>query len=113
MDHAHEEMGVQPEGLPATAILGMVMGIVIALALVVAVGVQIAFGQFKAAEVDAIEWTGYPLQRETASRAQALLSQNEAIDASQDTYRIPIERAMELVVAESGASSTSEITLSR
>ena len=87
--------------------------IVAALAVVVVVTVSILGDEFKAAEVMATETTGYPLLRETQSSAQALLTRNEVVDAGQGVFRIPIERAMQLTVAESGPTATDQITLRR
>jgi hypothetical protein len=113
MDHAIEDVGVEPEGVPANGILAMFGVIVLALTVVVIAGVQIGYAEFATAEVTATETTGYPNLREAQVAGQALLTKNEAVDAANDVYRIPIERAMQLVILESGSGSTTEITLNR
>lgn len=111
MDHAIEDVGVEPEGLPSMAILLMVLGIVVALGVVVQVAIGISAAEFRDAEVTAIETTGYPLLRETRASAQELLTQ--AGRAADGTVRIPIEAAMQQIVAEGASGSTGEITLRR
>jgi hypothetical protein len=113
MDHEIEEVGVEPEGVPATGILAMFGAIVLALTVVVIGGVQIGYAEFASAEVAATETTGYPKLREAQVAGRALLTKTEVVDAANDIYRIPIERAMQLVILESGSGSTSEITLNR
>lgn len=87
--------------------------IVLALTVVVIAGVQISYAEFASAEVAATETTGYPKLRESRVAGRALLTKNEVVDAANGVYRIPIERAMQLVILESGSGTTSEITLNR
>jgi hypothetical protein len=99
-DH-HHEVGVEPEGIDALVIFGtVILSIVVVLALVI-FGFAYSGLQFKRAELAATGLTGYPLKVETAMNGQALLDGYETVDAESNIYRIPIDRAMELVVAES------------
>lgn len=113
MDHAMENAGVEPEGLPATSVLVMVLAVCAALAVVAVGGVQIALGEFATAEVTAIETTGYPQLRETNAAAQALLHQEAVVDAEAGIYRVSIDRAMADVVRMSPQGTTTEVTLTR
>ncbi len=112
MDHVTDNAGVEPEGIAATSILGMVLAIVAALAVVVAGGVQIALGELQSAETTAIETTGYPVLKETNAAAQALLNGSGVVDAANGIYRIPIDRAMQEIVMAGGSGGTTELTLS-
>lgn len=101
MSEHHHEVGIEPEGISATAIFGtVVLSIVVILALVIFGFVYSGF-YFTKAEVASTEVTGYPLKVETAMNGAAMLEGYERLDADSNIYRIPIERAMELVVAES------------
>jgi hypothetical protein len=113
MEHSETEAGFQPEGINANALLLMVLGMVAMLGVAAAVGAQIAFSEFSQARSAATEVTGYPALRETRSASQALLTRTEVIDAEAGVYRIPIDRAMALIVAERHGPATSEVTLTR
>ncbi len=101
MSEHHHEVGVEPEGISASVIFGtVILSVVVVLALVI-FGFAYSGLHFKEAELASTEFTGYPLKVETAMNGAALLDGYERVDAESNIYRIPIERAMELVVAES------------
>ena len=54
----------------------------------------------------AVEMTGYPPLRETNLSAQARLTQYAVVDLAAGRYRIPVDRAMDLMVSEAGAATT-------
>ncbi len=113
MEHSDTNPGVQPEGINANALLLMVVGMTVVLAIVAIAGTQIAFGEFAQARTAATEATGYPTLRETRAASQALLNRTEAIDAEAGVYRIPIDRAMALIASEGSDGSTMEVSISR
>ncbi|RMF59262.1 MAG: hypothetical protein D6746_08455 [Bacteroidetes bacterium] len=107
-------MGVEPEGVDA----GPLLKAMLVLALMVAAAVVIVFQWrklvYQETMVEAIEASGYPALREYRAASAAKLSQYEVIDAGAGVYRIPIERAMEVVVRETGTRTgtyTAEVKL--
>lgn len=101
MSEHHQEVGIEPEGISASAIFGtVVLSVVVVLALVI-FGFVYSGSYFTEVKVASTEMTGYPLKAETAMNGAALLDDYERVDAESNIYRIPIDRAMELVVAES------------
>lgn len=101
MSEHHHEVGVEPEGISASVIFGtVVLSVVVILALVI-FGFAYSGFHFSQAERTSTEFTGYPLKVETAMEGAALLDGYEQVDTQSNIYRIPIDRAMELVVAES------------
>ena len=108
-----DNAGVEPEGLPATSILGMVLAGVVILAVMIVGSVQLALAEYETAEIVAIETTGYPVLKETKAAAQALLNGSGVVDAANGITRIPIDRAMQDIVMAGSGASTSELTLSR
>lgn len=93
--------GVEPEGINAGPIFG---SIVISL-LVIAVLVGGGYGWFKAsaqeAQAAAADRASYPELRQVELEATQLLNKYEVVNAATGTYRIPIDRAMDLIVEES------------
>lgn len=101
MSEHHHEVGIEPEGINASVIVGtVVLSVVLILALVI-FGFAYSGFHFTEAKVASTETTGYPLKVETEMNGAALLDGYEQVDAESNIYRIPIDRAMELVVAES------------
>ncbi len=91
---------VEPEGLNAGAIGIIVVG---GLAFIIAamfVVVEITGLVFHDAIIESTTITGYPTLQETRARADEILSSYAPIDRDAGIYRIPIDRAMELVVEE-------------
>ncbi len=93
--------GVEPEGISASAIGAVVAVSIVAVIVLVVVGWVVSQERFKNIEFEVTEISGYPLKQETESSGRALLMGYERLDDESNIYRIPIERAMELVVEES------------
>ncbi len=93
--------GVEPEGINAGPIFG---SIVISL-LVIAVLVGGGYGWFKASAQEALaaaaDGLSYRELRQVELEATQLLNKYEVVNAATGTYRIPIDRAMDLIVEES------------
>lgn len=101
--------GYEPEGINSKAIAWTVIGgLVIILAGVFFVR-QFSLLEFQQAKIDATTLTGYPTLTETTEEALRTLSKYEVIDFEASTYRIPIDRAMELLVAEAAADAEIQI----
>lgn len=93
--------GFEPEGISASAIAAVVAVSIVAVIVLVIAGWVIAQERFKTNELKITEVSGYPLKQETETSGRALLTGYERLDDESNIYRIPIERAMELVVEES------------
>lgn len=94
--------GVEPEGMNAGAIAGTVAVSIVLVVVLIIAGFSMAMNRFKQADLDATQISGYPLNVETRLAGQAQLTGYERLPNESNIYRIPIERAMELVVDESG-----------
>ena len=91
---------VEPEGLNAGAIGVIVVGGLVFIIAAMFVVVEITGLVFHDALVESTTLTGYPKLQETRARADEILSSYAPIDRDAGIYRIPIDRAMELVVEE-------------
>lgn len=97
---AERERGVAYEGIPSGQILGITVAILLAVALIVVVLFQwtnITEARVRAAALDPSDYTTL---RQTELEATRKLSRYEVISEEAGTYRIPIDRAMELVANE-------------
>jgi hypothetical protein len=110
-DHVQDAETVEAEGLNAHAIGIIVVGGFIFIIAAMFVAVQITGIVFQDALVESTTVTGYPVLEETTTQAEEILSTYAPIDRNAGIYRIPIDRAMELIVEEaqmSGASAEEE-----
>lgn len=86
----------------AGAVAGTVAVSIVLVVILVIAGFSIAMDRFAEANLDVTQISGYPLKVETRNAGMALLTGYEPLPNESNIYRIPIERAMELVVEESG-----------
>ena len=94
--------GVEPEGISARAIIKLAVGTFVFLTLaVIAVIFWIKVTEH-AREQEVTGMSQPVMLRQANADAQRLLTQYGVVDAEQGIYRIPIDRAMELVVQENG-----------
>lgn len=92
--------GVEGEGVEASQILGLVLAVVLALILIIVLlFLWTGFTQRQAEEI-VVTTSEYPELRETEITAAQQLSQYEIISEEEGVYRIPIERAIDLVAEE-------------
>lgn len=97
---AEDPVGVQREGIEAPQIIGFIFLLIIAIGLVVwgamywfeSVADQVY--EEAAAELD------YPELRQVELSGTQLLNQYAVINATQGVYRIPVDRALDLIVKE-------------
>lgn len=101
MDAQDYGMAVEPEGVPAgkifsagLIIFGTVTVAVITLFQIYSKGVQTA--SFEAADL----YVAYPAIRDAQVEGMRKITQYEVLDEAEGRYRIPIDRAMELLVNE-------------
>lgn len=94
------ELGVAHEGIAAGQIFAITAGVVLAIVLIVVTLIQ--YTQITAQEVRyaSVGMSGYPERREAEATASRLLGEYGVVDAAQGVYRIPIERAIELMANE-------------
>ncbi len=103
---AEDEVGVAHERVEFRQVLKVVFSIVGALALAIAVvfvRFQVRLHDEQLQKVDA---ANYVELREVEAAAAAKLNHYAVLDAEQQIYQIPIERAMELVVKDAHAADT-------
>ena len=94
------EEGVEVEGVDVAPL----MKAALTLALLIMVAVVVVFQwtnlEVQRAQEEATRESGYPELREYEAASANKLSQYAVVDANAGIYRIPIDRAMELVVRE-------------
>lgn len=97
---AEEQLGVQHEGIGAAQVLGFVLAILAVLGMAVAFIFIILGEQVRGVEDAYASEANYVELREAEAQADRLLEQYGVIDEAQGIYRIPIDRAMELMANE-------------
>lgn len=118
-DASHEiadQVGVEPEGIDAGAVLRVTFGTVLIMAVLIVIGYEVGQHAFRVGVKEATQMTGYPQLRSTLESGEALLTQYGVVNAEQARYRIPIDRAIDLMVNEAAMESspvTTELRLSR
>ncbi|PSQ86728.1 MAG: hypothetical protein BRD30_09440 [Bacteroidetes bacterium QH_2_63_10] len=103
-----KERGVAYEGVAASQIMGVSVSII----LVVLVAVAILFGWYGQVSQDkkavAMEQQQYRQIRQAEMEATKKLQQYGVVDKEEDVYRVPIDRAMELIATEEYQQRKSE-----
>lgn len=102
---SHE--GVEPEGLPVKAIGAIIVGGLVFIIAAMFVVVAVTDLVFHDAVVESATVTGYPALQDTREHAESLLSDYAPIDRDAGIYRIPIDRAMEIVAREAAETQNS------
>ena len=97
------ELGVAHEGVEAKQIMGLVIAVIAALIVIVLIIINYATAVTGERQRSLSAGVDYPLLEETERRANEQLTQYQVIDEETGRYRIPIDRAMQLMVEESGA----------
>lgn len=95
---------VEPEGLNAGALGLVVVGGMVLILAAMFVVVSVTELVFHDALVESTGISGYPTLTETRQSAEDLLSSYAPIDLDAGVYRIPIDRAMGLIVEEAQPS---------
>lgn len=113
----HADSGFEPEGVSGLGILGLTVAGGLILAVLVLIAVQLARSEFRAAEGEAVALTGYPALVETRIAGEEKLTQYGVVDAAARRYRIPVDRAIDLMVNEAAAEGdrpvSEEVRLTR
>lgn len=108
-----DDLGVEHEGIEAGQILGFVLAIVVAIGLSVFMLYEYVDITAQAARIEATGRSGYPELRESRLQAMQRLTQYEAVDPQAERYRIPIDRAMDLMVQEAPSAQQSDAAAER
>ena len=98
---AEDQMAVQHEGIEAGQIVAFVFLLIIAIGLFVWGAMQWFESVADQAHQEAAASSTYPELRQVELAATQLLNQYEVINADQGVYRIPIDRAIDLIIDES------------
>jgi len=94
MGDVHNNPGVEPEDINTNTLFSVIGVSTVFVIILVVIGFNLAQQKFKDVQLEVTELTGYPELHETQMMGASKLSRYEANDDG--TYRIPIERAMEL-----------------
>ena len=88
--------GVEPEDINSGTLFSVIAVSSVIIIILVVIGFNLSMKKFKDISLEMTELSGYPELHETQMIGESKLSGYEA--QSDGTYRIPIERAMELEV---------------
>lgn len=97
------QMGVAHEGVEAGQILAIAVTTLIAVIIATLVVFFWSGSVAREARMAAVGQSGYPELRETEVEASRLLNQYDIVSEEEGTYRIPIDRAMSLLINERAA----------
>lgn len=109
------QMGVAHEGIEAGQIIAIALAILVSLGIIAVIVMQ--WTSIVAIEVQraSVGMSGYPELRENKAEAVRLLNQYDVVEGEPGQYRIPIERAIDLMVneayGEQGRTYSSELPL--
>ena len=96
---------VEPEGLHAGTVGVVVVGGLVLILAATFVVVSVTDLVFHDALIESTKISGYPTLTETRESAEGILSSYAPIDRDAGIYRIPIDRAMDLIVEEAQPST--------
>jgi len=106
--HAAGRAGVEPEAIPAGMVIKVTLATFLIMLVVIVVGFQIAQQAFRESKVAMTEMSGYPLLRTTTEQGLQVISEYGPVTGVEGRYRIPIDRAIDLMVNEAAAVRASE-----
>lgn len=86
--------GVEPEDINTGTLFGVIAVSSVIIIILVAIGFNLSMKKFKDISLEMTELSGYPDLHETQMMGEAKINRYEVQEDG--TYRIPIERAMEL-----------------
>lgn len=103
-----KEMGVAHEGVEAKQILAIVLVVILCIVGLVVTLIAAVGNVTQQQQLSVIGVSGYPDRVEREHEAAALLGQYDVVNDQEGVYRIPIERAKELMVNEARQGSPRE-----
>lgn len=102
------KLGVEHEGIEASQIIGFVLAVGVALALSIVAVIHYFDVTADTVQYESAGVSGYPELRENRFQAMQKLSEYGAVEGEADRFRIPIERAMELMADDAHQNSGSQ-----
>jgi len=103
-----KERGVAYEGIAASQIMAIALSILV----VILIAVVVIFGWYgqvaQETRADATSTENYELLQETRTQQEEVLTQYGVVDEEEGVYRIPIDRAMDVVATEEYQRSQAE-----
>ncbi len=105
-----EAIGVEPEGVESAQIMGIVVAILVAVAIISALLVFWKGSVVEDVAISQISVSGYPDLRRTEINAARQLTQYQVVNDAERTYQIPIDEAMRLMVNEERTRADSRQT---
>ena len=102
----HHFVGVEKESIDAKLIFGIVAGVTVIVVGLVILAFTITGVTSQELRAQAVAEVDYPELREANAAAAARLMGYDVVDAESGTFRIPIERAIDLMVNEHHANRT-------
>lgn len=112
---AEEEMGVEHEGIEAKQIMAVALTTIVVLVVIIITLFQLTDRAARSAYDAAVTQAQYPELRQAEAEAARLLSQYEVVNDQEQVYRIPVDRAIDLMVneayQETGRTYSSELQL--
>ncbi len=106
-EHVHDDhdahgavLDFEPESVNSTLILGIVLSTVLVVLVLIVVGFTITGVYSTKMNEQLVTETSYPEIRDVRAAATAELNESGMVDAEAGIYRIPVERAMDLMVEQ-------------
>ena len=99
-DAHHALVGVEKESVDTSLLFGVILGTVVIVVTLVIIAFTITEVKSRSTLSERIAATEYPELREVRAAAASLLTKYEVVDAESQTYRIPIEQAINLMANE-------------
>ena len=96
----HHFVGVEDESVNTGLVMGIVLGVVVVVTGLVLFAFTITETTSQEIRQRVIAEAGYPDLREARAAAAARLTQYDDVDAASGIYRIPVDRAIDLMVNE-------------
>lgn len=99
-DSHHSFVGVEKESINVGLVLGIVLGTVVIVSGLVAFAFTMTEVTARETVANVIAATDYPELREVEAAAAASLTQYNIVNAQEQTFQIPIDQAINLIVNE-------------
>ncbi len=103
---AHGLVGVEKESVDISLLFGIIVGTVVIVVALIIIAFTITEVKSRQFESDNIEATDYPELREVRAAAASQLTQYDVVDAENNSFRIPIDRAIDLMANEQHESGS-------
>ena len=110
-----ERLGVEHEGIEAGQIMGIAGGVLLAIILMIITLLMVVDLEAAEQQETVMDGSSYPTLQETEAQARERLNQYGIVEGEEEAYRIPIDRAMQIIANEAdqeeGATPSEERAL--